>query len=254
MSHPDHHQYKAPPITEAVIGLSFDAPPDYDEALVDSLAETFLENGFVEKRFLKKSSGTVRLTPGQAAEQAFTEQIVGAAFRTKDRSRVFQVREDRFIFSALKPYPGWSTLQPAARSAWEKLVGVIGDQKLVRIGVRYINQITIAVEEGLSLGFYLRTLPDVSADTPSGTNISAFDMGLVMPQKDIGAVCKLRQELLPAEEGKARLILDIDVLKTVDIPQEGDAIWRAIEELHEREYRIFESCITNKTRELFECH
>lgn len=47
-------------------------------------------------------------------------------------------------------------------------------------------------------------------------------------------------------------LLDIDVFKEEDLPLSGGKLWETIDKVRAKKNRIFEACITQKTRELFE--
>jgi len=46
-------------------------------------------------------------------------------------------------------------------------------------------------------------------------------------------------------------IIDLDISREKDLPQNEDALWSLIDGVRAHKNRVFEACITDKTRELF---
>jgi uncharacterized protein (TIGR04255 family) len=55
----------------------------------------------------------------------------------------------------------------------------------------------------------------------------------------------------PAKPNVASIVLDIDLYRDTNPPQEDSEIWSFFEILRERKNEVFEACITEKARELF---
>jgi uncharacterized protein (TIGR04255 family) len=77
-------------------------------------------------------------------------------------------------------------------------------------------------------------------------------MQLHQPHDDIKAMCIINQALVPPEMPETvGVILDVDLYRTSDLPQDEDGIWSMFDLLRDRKDDVFEGCITEKTRELF---
>jgi uncharacterized protein (TIGR04255 family) len=80
-----------------------------------------------------------------------------------------------------------------------------------------------------------------------------FFMQASLWHDDIKCISLLNETLVePPRSGIVAVILDIDLFRTEDIPQEDADIWRLFETLHERKNEVFEACITDRTRELIQ--
>lgn len=49
----------------------------------------------------------------------------------------------------------------------------------------------------------------------------------------------------------ASFLLDIDIYRCANLPQENEEIWALLDRIRDQKNRIFEDCITDKSRELF---
>ncbi len=65
----------------------------------------------------------------------------------------------------------------------------------------------------------------------------------------------LNQYLLPYTVSSeppttASILLDLDLFKAHELPQNEASLWSLLEELHCKKNEIFEGCITDRTRDL----
>ena len=71
--------------------------------------------------------------------------------------------------------------------------------------------------------------------------------------EDINSLCLLNEAIIkPAAPEVVSVVLDIDVFRTTDLPDDEEELWKFLEELRQRKNTIFEACITDKARELFQ--
>ncbi len=78
-------------------------------------------------------------------------------------------------------------------------------------------------------------------------------MQVQLPLDDIQATAVINQTIVPPPDmGVVSIILDVDVFRSVAVPQDESEIWSYFETLHIYKNKVFEASITNKTRELFQ--
>lgn len=85
--------------------------------------------------------------------------------------------------------------------------------------------------------------------------MAGFFMHVTIPQPELMGVLALIEtvdEQRSEKEGGVAIILDLDLFRAVEVPQDEDSIWTYFERLHVRKNDIFEACITDKARELFQ--
>jgi uncharacterized protein (TIGR04255 family) len=96
---------------------------------------------------------------------------------------------------------------------------------------------------------YLRTVPEVSPALPQA--LSAFFMQLQIPQEDLRSLLIINESLAPiTRPDSVPVIMDFDIFRTDDVPQDEQGLWDFLEQLHNRKNEAFEGCITDLTREL----
>jgi len=100
-------------------------------------------------------------------------------------------------------------------------------------------------------GDYLRTVLQVSPALPQG--LAGYFMQLSIPLDDNKSDATVTETLIPpASPNVVSVILDIDVFRTDNLPSEETALWAMFSELRYAKNRVFEACITDKARDLFQ--
>ena len=136
-----------------------------------------------------------------------------------------------------------------ARRLWQLYRERLKPVAVTRVAVRYINRLDIRAER-IELKDYLRTMPEIAEGLPQ--TLDGYFMQLQIPMDDIR--CKLLLNETIGESPKSgclSLILDIDLFRTDDIPDDEESIWQLFELLHVRKNEVFEACITDRARETF---
>jgi len=243
-----NHQYKRPPITEAVIEIRLqDSLPTKE---VDKI-HTKLNKNY---EFSDKISGIEILFDANRKDfQKKSGEFEGYKLMSKDRTDVAQIKTNAMVCSRLAPYTGWDKFEPRARRDWEVLRKTTKHLKVNRIGVRYINRIDIPyrVAEQIDIEDYLTVCPKYP-EPELLKNIANYTMQIIGPYSTEGFKLIINTNVVrsPLIE-HVSIILDLDLSPTGEIPQRNDEIWEMINQMREHKNNAFEMCITDKARELF---
>lgn len=243
---PQRHYPKAP-ITEAIIDLRVELPSDIG---LEELrrAHAGQEQGYPHIKQMNLAFGQMHL--GDEVTTTASTKPVGHLIRSGDGKQIYQARLDGFTMSRLAPYERWETFRDEARRLWNVYKAAVSPQRVVRVAVRYVNRIDIPLPLH-DFKDYLRTVPEVSPDLPQG--LAGYFMRLEIPMEDIKSRCLLNEAIIkPAAPNVVSVVLDIDVFRTEDLPTEEDEIWGFVEDLRIQKNSVFEACITDKARELFQ--
>lgn len=237
--------YARAPITEALIAIQ--VPPN-DEI---ELAELAALNDRHEPPFPNRRDtfrGEFQLDLSGENEPQTTRSQIGYTFGSEDETSIAQLRRDGVYVSNLSPYRGWESLRAEAIDWWRLYSDVIQVDVASRLAVRYINKILIP---GQTVDFadYLRTYPEISHDM--NQEVSGYFFQFTSPQPDVGGTLILNQGILPERDDEGiPVVLDIDLFVEGELPADSEALWGVIDQLHDHKNRIFEACITERTREL----
>lgn len=241
------HNYPKAPITEAIIDLRAELPESV--GLIE-LQQAHQGEEHSYPRSDQRNIAMGQLQVGKEVATTASTKPIGYVFRSADDKQVYQARFDGFTMSRLAPYKDWLSFRDEARRLWELYVAAATPQKVVRVAVRYINRIEIPLPLD-DINEYLRTGPEVSSDLPQA--LEGFFMRLKIPLDDIKCLCLLNEAIIePVTPTSVSVALDIDVFRTEEVPQGDEDLWELLEKLRNRKNEIFEACITDKARELFE--
>ncbi len=244
--------YPNPPIKEALIDIKIDPLSASELAALESLYDRVRGDYPVKKARNRWESAVEFKDDKLVSSDSRDCGPDGFLFISQDEKQVVQYRLDGFMFNRLAPYPrqGWPVIQGEARKLWEHYLGVVRLQRIVRIGLRYINQINIpAPDQQFELEDYFTEPPRIPKDIPQ--KFEHFLVRLVIPWS-VGAKAVITQTRVPSPTpDMMSFILDIDVLTENPGSLDTASVWNMLERFREFKNTIFESSLTPKTKELF---
>ncbi|MDB5610810.1 MAG: hypothetical protein JWP25_7710 [Bradyrhizobium sp.] len=165
--------------------------------------------------------------------------VAGFRLGTTTNDEFVQVSGSNFVYQLVGgTYPGWPTLKQKLLTHWQKAVGVAIPEKLIKIGLRYVNR--IAKEPNHN---HVRDWLQPSADLPA--SLIASEGHFFARLESSPAVGHLRlitvgnQDPTP-EVPDGALVLDIDrICQEGDIPM--DSVSERLEQLHLDIWNVFNS-------------
>lgn len=239
--------YQKPPITEAIIDLRVELSAEIGLPEL-SKAREGEEATYPTVEQLNAVFGQMQI--GSQVSATAGSRHIGYLFRSGDGRQIYQARLDGFTMSRLAPYEDWNALRDETRKLWDIYRTVTKHPKMTRLAVRYINRIDIPYPFQ-DFKEYLRTVPEVSPDLPQG--LAGYFMHLEIPFEDIKSLALINQTIIePASQNVVSVVLDIDIFRTVDLPADEEGSWAFLEELRLRKNQVFEACITDRARGLFQ--
>lgn len=237
--------YSRAPITEAIIDLQ--VKPRGGLTLSDvERVRSGEESSYPEIKRFAIAHGQFEV--GERLVASAQQEHTGYGFTSADQKQVVQVRIDGFTFSRLAPYEHWTAFRDEARRLWLLYRERVVPDEILRIALRYINRFDLPGPR-IELKDYFRTTPEISPELPQ--SLSGFFLRLVIPQDDLKGQLLINQTIAPpAKPDVVSVILDIDLFRNSDVPNDETAIWDYFELLHDRKNHVFEACITDRAREL----
>lgn len=239
----DRH-YKKAPIREAIIQIQVQPEQGVEVAQLEALVAN--PSDYATRRPIFRNEVVGQFKDGKSTATAKQDRI-GFRLIGAEGKHIAAFRPDGFSFSRLNPYENWTSLRSEARRIWEIYKVAIGPAKIVRVSLRYINQLDLP-SNLRDFSDYIRTFPTISSDLPQ--QLSGFFMQVQIPQPDLQALLILNETLLPPTDPKVlSIVLDTDIVKIEDFASD-EAAWTTLDALRIRKNLIFEGSITNNTRDL----
>ena len=241
-------KYANPPVEEAICEFRLTPETRWDLTVSGLLYER------LKQTFPQKEQLTIQereLTQGAHGLQEQIRTSERLRFFSEDRTRLAQVGLRMVAVNALKPYPGWAGFKPKIEIAWRSLQEIVPVEGFERIGLRYINRVELD-GPNVQLNEYLDFYPFLGPRLPQ--RFVSFLAGVEFSYADDRDRCRLQLAPVPilGKEGKAVFMLDLDyfLIRPRGVAVEDALAW--VEEAHSRVEDVFEGCITDKLREMFE--
>lgn len=241
--------YKNPPIEEALVEVQFAQPSDWDLTIPGRLHEALKADYPGKLRQQKLITANVVLG---SAEQLPTLSTIGGLgkvqFPTEDGRRLIAVGPNVMSIHVLRPYPGWEDFRSRIERGLRAYCGVVAPTAVARIGLRYINRISLPGPNVRLEEHFRCATPNIDGVPESTTGFAHRDE-LRYPD-DVQLL--LTYASLAAPDASASFLLDIDLVQTLDTPLSVDRVLVHIDNLRERERVAFEALITDKLRATFD--
>jgi uncharacterized protein (TIGR04255 family) len=240
-------KYKRAPITEAVIEIRLAAalPKEMVDAIHTRLRRKY-PNSMVQNAERVKLDMKERQVTFDEREQQYR-------LSSLDQTDILLITRLNVVCSRLAPYESWEAFQPRAVDDWNQWKQVVGYQKIARLGIRYINRIDIPIGENSKVDVeeYLKVVPQY----PEPEVISSFDKYTMQITSRFGKEnfsLIVNTSTVPSPlVDHLSIAFDLDIGMTENVPQRDDTMWAAFDVMREHKNRLFEACITDKARELF---
>lgn len=236
---PVRHLRRAP-LTEAVIDFRIDPLPTVTQDLFRVLTERLRENypqieeqtRFVAR--LEFKGGDVLPPAGEVLG------FYGYLCKSADGLSIAQFRVDGFTFNRLKPYTSWRELLPEAMRLWRLYSETVQVADLTRLGLRYINHLSIP--SGSDLSHYFIAPLSIPQSLPQEvheflTRVVIYDSGRTL-------LAAVTQALEAALGEQLSVLFDIDVFREVRLKPASGEIETVLELLHDFKNEIFFESVT----------
>jgi uncharacterized protein (TIGR04255 family) len=231
---------EAPPLVEAVCEMRL-APTTnaWDWTLPGRLYDK-IKNEFPN---ISEVPGIlVNLGPEAPTAPPFPERL---QMKRKDSSAMVQVAPYVLAVNQLTPYPGWEGFKALILSVYSQYAGICVESRIVRVGLRYINQITLP-PKGFDLGAFITMDPVLNGplDRPLVTFYQRYEL-----QHDSPGGVLIHQTGIQAVAGKPHLMVDLDFVSPAwpsDAKCESIASW-----LDQAHGRIYESFVASLNKDLY---
>ncbi len=241
-------RYKKCPITEALCEFQFISKEQWDFTIPGLIYEK------VKKKFPIKQQQTGIEMQLRPTEKGFEHKVEPAPPRTqffrKNRKALIQVAPDLFVVNHLKPYTSWARFKPLILDNFKIFKTVARPQGFKKIGLRYINKIDIK-GRSIKLEDFFTFYPSTPPGFPR--EYSGFISRVEIPYfGDRDRLLITIASIQPEKPNITSIILDIDYIMHKPEAISTNSLDGWIEKAHSTIKNTFESCITDKCRDLFD--
>lgn len=240
-------RYRNPPIQEAVCEFRLKPDSKWDITVPGLIYEK------LRKKFPNKKKRTIRgiqtiQTPKGEQHQISTDERI--LFLAKDKKSFVQIGSSVLSINCLNPYPGWDSFKPKIKGGFDALTTVVEVQELQGVGLRYINRIEIPGKR-VELEDYFQFRPLLGQDVPQ--EMEKFIVGCELLPNGKSDICRVQlTDARPQKPDSSAFLLDLDYILRQSQNISVDRALGWVEQAHKRIEEIFEACICDSLRKIFE--
>lgn len=240
-------KYRHPPIIEALCELRFEPSAPWDGAIPDLVYEK-VKAEFPIRRQAKAFEVNVAASLEGVEQRVTTTDRIH--FVRDDEKAFIQVDRNLLVVNHLKPYPTWQQFLPLIQLGFTAYREVAKPKGIQRIGLRYINRIEIP-GQNIELEDYLQFRPFIGPDLPQ--DFDSFVVGIQIPYENSRDSLRLQlASSITETPNVAAVLLDLDYFLVQPGQVSMGEVFMWLEPAHHRVEEVFEACITNRLREMFE--
>lgn len=240
-------KYLNPPVIEAVCEFRLTPDSKWDLTVPGLIYEK------VSKEFPNKEQRLIQeveITHGPQGIQQQLRTSERVLFLTNERKIFIQVGPHFLAINSLKPYPTWDGFKPWIEKAFNALVETVNVERLHRIGLRYINRIEIP-SQSVKLEDYFEFYPFLGNKLPQV--MANFLIQSLIPFFDERDSCKVHlTNAVSDKPGNISFLLDLDFFLAKPQVVSASQALEWVESAHHRVEELFEGCITERLREIFQ--
>ena len=236
--------YSNAPIREAVLDIRVSGLDNKNFDDFDNLFNLIKED-FPNKRRMNTLQGSFSIeVDNKNASDEIISNFQGVIFSTEKQNRQVQFRRDGFTYNFLAPYTNWNELKTESQRLWNFYLNEFPELRIERMALRYINRIAVPIPFD-NIEEFVVNLPPIPKVLPQV--YKSFFSQIEIPCDDNGCTTLINTTIETPSSKEVPIILDIDVFKLV----EENFNFDDFDYIRNVKNSIFESCITDKTRELF---
>ncbi len=241
-------RYEKSPIIEAFCEFQFTPSNAWDLAIPGLVYEK-VRPVFPKRK--QAQSVEVELRTGQhRLDQDVRIRSDRVQFLREDETALIQVGPNLVAVNHLRPYPTWHGFLPIIHQGYEAYCDVAQPSGIRRIGLRYINSIELSGPK-VDLESYFSFYPFLGPDLPQ--DHGAFVVGVEFAFEDLRDGLRLQMaNAQPPRPDVMAIALDLDYFLAQPGAIELNAALEWVDAAHNRVEAVFEGCISDKLRELFE--
>ena len=238
-------RYRKPPITQAICEFQFISDKTWDWT-IPGLIYPKISNEFPVKQ--QEQAFEVTVAPQQQMVQRFSTALSKMQFLNTDKTAMVQIGPDLLGINVQAPYPGWPNFFKLISEQFRIYLEVASPKGFKRIGLRYINQIEFS-SQGIETTKYFRYYPYLPEDIEQ--KHGPFTMRVLHPSDDGRDVLTVSfANVVPSVNLMYVLDLDCSLIQSGTVQLSDGLAW--VEHAHTKIENMFEACITDDLRALFE--
>lgn len=248
------HQYSNPPILEAVCEVGFVPADEWNISypwLFYEKVKSIYTGAPKEQKLVRLESPSTGLPEKESSPFTVVEQSK-IQFPLADDTALVAVGPNVLSMHVKQPYPGWDVFRGRVAEAIKEYKGIANPTGVRKVGLRYINQVTIPEPQPNLADYFTIPPANVLPEELTTDNFLARNE-YIYQDEPIRVVLNFARTESPPKV--STYLLDIDLVwQWPAEPLPIEVVMNKIDELRRRERIIFERLITDQSRGLFDAN
>jgi len=240
-------QYKNSPIKEVVCEFRFEIESTFDQKIIDLIFNE-IKDKFPDKKKGQMHQMEVKSDLKENKQEFSKSSREFDQFFSEDKKTLVQIDKGRLSIHKLEPYQLWQEFCPLIKLVFNSYIKNIKIKSIQRVGLRYINNFEIPAQS-FNPKEYFNLRPIMTGEMPQ--TLASFFIGTIFVFENgrDNTKVQLADKLLNSD--KVSFVLDIDyfLAQPNTIAKDKIDAWLTI--AHQNIENIFETALTEKTKELF---
>lgn len=251
---PNRVEYEKPPIVEALCQFNFASPLAWSPVIPGLFFQKIRAEYPTEPAVQQQVQANVEFPNDAAGRAQFTmgqgdQRLI---YKNASENRLVVLTPTTISANSLPPYEGWPGLSSRFQRALTKTKSILGDPRVAAVSVRYINRIFVPDGRPFDVSSMFNIPFRVVGDT--GATLKAHfqkSESILADGVTRGLSTFASVEPIDGETDGEAYLLDLEFRRGLSDPISFVEAMAVADELKVRENAEFESCITDRTRELF---
>ena len=237
--------YPDPPVVEAVCEFIFSSDTPWDSTVPGLLYEKIKQDYPIKETRNRQSIDTSRGNKQQI------EVVEGIAFISADRNSQILTVPRIVAIVYTKPYPSWDIFFKRIKEIYKYINDIQPITNIDRIGLMYVDKIIIPSQEPtLDLEEYFNFRPELGENSPF--EMINFSLDCTLTFNDNRDICRVSlRDAMAKDKTESVFILSTDYSIAMPKTIEPSSAIEWIDSAHTSLIEVFESSITEKTRDIF---
>jgi len=160
--------YKNPPLTEAVFEVKYGKSVNFSTETIAAFSESIHPLFPIKKKAVRIET-SINVGLEKKENDIVNKTIKFDTFYSPDEKYLVHLEENRISIHRLKPYISWVDFASKINAVLSAHIQHINFEKLIRIGVRYINEIVFPKDSQMkdAFGVFLTIPPQIEGEIKS---------------------------------------------------------------------------------------
>ena len=244
-----------PPISEAILEIRFNPNKNVTIEKLDKFVDS-LSSDYPAKEPMSLQSFEVKFSADTVPQYTTDVRPGGFKIANTQGNRIVIGLIDRLVVSFKPPYRPRPELKNSTEYLFNKLLEVVPQTQIIRLGMRFTNKIKLPLKEDFVFQKYIKTFQPLPKYDGLLTGLSKFETTVSMPLPDVECESTIRQMAIEEKEDKGEFltfVLDIDIYQVKSYEAEGwSEIWDVFENMRDKRNAIFFGSLTDEALAQYE--